>query len=525
MVLGLMGLQQHISSGLKVFLVIVITGWMVGCATLSANRVTREWSFAYQYADTSLAKAYRRQVTAHAGKSGFLLLGSGMDAFAARTALFSKAERTIDVQYYSVVEDMAGLLFLRSLLAAADRGVRVRILLDDVHGHKLDDRLTALERHQQIEVRFFNPLNRSVPRVLQYIFEFGKYSRRMHNKSVVVDNALAIIGSRNIGNEYAGVSPSKTNIIFSGLDVLAVGPVVGKVSDAFDLFWNSRKSIRVSNLSEPSSMGLHQALKNSNHLDLQRQYESFLATSPLIDDIADNRLEFIWGQTRLIADSPQKIEQRMARQGYLNNLPLQRDVANTRRDMWIVSPYVVPGGDDGMDFFRDLRRRGIDVSIVTNSYASTDNKLVNAHFVRYRRDLLEMGVRIFEFKAYGNGASCCHKVRRVFSSDYRSGLHSKIIAYDHTNTYVGSMNMDPRSIYENTELGVVVDSPKLSRNITSWFDLNLKGVAYELSLAEDGSLVWQDMESGERQRTEPNTHLFGRMVQKFLGWLPVEKWL
>jgi len=139
--------------------------------------------------------------------------------------------------------------------------------------------------------------------------------------------------------------------------------------------------------------------------------------------------------------------------------------------------------------------------------------------------LLGMGVRIFEFKAYGNGANCCHEVRRVFSSDFRSGLHSKIISFDHSNTYVGSMNMDPRPIYENTELGVVIGSEQLNGNITSWFDLNLKGVAYELSLANDGSLVWRDLESGAERRTEPDTHLFGRMVQRFLGWLPVEKWL
>ena len=510
---------------LLLVLILPAAGQMGGCASMPSAKAPRESSYAYHSPNTSLARAYSKQIAAHPGQSGFMLLGSGMDALAARTALFAKAEKSIDVQYFTVRNDMAGNLFFQALLEAADRGVRVRILLDDVLVHKIESRLAVLEQHPKIEIRSFNPLSRKLPRFVQYLFQFGKYSRRMHNKSVIVDNKVTIVGSRNIGNKYAGVSPSKTNIIFSGMDVMGIGPVAELVSNSFDQFWNSRHSIRVSNLTKAANMSAREAFTGNDDKSMASRYRQFLQTSPLIRQVRDNTLRFEWGYARLIADSPDKITRKLPLDGYLKATDLKASITDTGKEMWIVSPYVVPGGADGMKFFREVRRRGVNVTIITNSYASTDNKLSNAHYAKYRKELLAMGVKIYEFKANGNGAACCHKIRRLFSRKFRAGLHAKILSFDRGETYIGSMNMDPRSVYENTELGVVISSPRLSREITDWFDRNLDGFAYQLGLRADDRLVWRDLASNIELESEPDTNALDRLWMSFLGAFPVESLL
>ena len=501
----------------------VLSG-MSGCASLPTTKTPREPSYVISHPNTSLSRTYDRQVSAQGGKSGFMLLGSGLDAFVARTELFKKAEKSIDVQYFIVWDDLAGKLFFRSLLDAAERGVRVRILLDDMPLKDLSPRLATLDQHPNIEIRSFNPLSRRMPRFVQYIFNFGKTTRRMHNKAVIVDNTLAIVGSRNIGNKYAAAKPNNTDIIFSGLDVLTVGPAVKMISGSFDEFWNNRHSIKMSNLNRPADVPMDEII-HCNNPHMAKRYQRFLKSSPLLGKIRDDRLAFEWGYARLAADPPEKITRKVEYGDYLNETPLEPNIAETDDELWIVSPYFIPNGEEGMSFFENLRRKGVRVTMVTNSYASTDNKIVNAHYAKYRKRLLAMGVQLFEFKANGNGAACCGKMRRLFSNSFRAGLHAKILSFDRRKTYVGAMNMDPRSIYENTELGLVISSPRLSNKITRWYDGNLDKFAYRLGLDQNDRLYWQDMELKTVQTVEPDTNYFERLFMRILGAVPVESLL
>ncbi|MCK5902746.1 MAG: phospholipase D family protein [Cocleimonas sp.] len=480
---------------------LILSVYLSACTVMPADSSLRKPSFALQQVShTRLAKAYQHQINQHHGKSGFVLLGSGLDAFAARKELFEKAEKSIDVQYFLVRDDLTGHLFYTSLKKAADRGVRVRILLDDHHLLKQTAKLAALDRHPNIEVRVFNPYSRHAPRFIQYAFQLNNITRRMHNKSVTIDNKITIMGSRNIGNEY---SEAEAERVFSGMEVLAIGTIVENVSDSFDQYWNYRRTIKVSQLAQPARINEQQEKKRYQKDPMTERFVHTLKTSPLVQQIKNNSLPFQWAHAQLIKDPPNKITQPKVEEGrYLNATGFEPFIQDTQRDLLIITPYFI-ATKEGLKFFQNILDRGLNVSVLTNSYASTDMKIVNAHYNRYRKKLLKMGVKIYEFKAVRGSVNLLQQARDLVSPPAKAGLHAKILSFDKEHLYIGSMNMDPRSIYQNTELGIMISSPEITQSITSWFDKNLDDLAYHVEL-RNNKVIWIDYSHQQKMKAVDN---------------------
>ena len=506
-------------AALRFISICTLAAYLSACSSTPTQKVARTPSYALQNtAQTHLAKSYQTQINRHQGKSGFVLLGSGLDAFAARTELFRKAEKSIDVQYYLVRDDITGYLFYKSLREAADRGVRVRILLDDHHLAKHTARLAAFDHHPNIEVRVFNPYSRKAPRLFQYLFRLGKITRRMHNKSIIIDNKITIVGSRNIGNEY---SEAEAKRVYSGMEVLAVGPIAKLVSNSFDTYWNFNKTIQVANLSKPAKEAFEQTKSYYQNHPMVDRFSHALKTSPLVPQIRTGRLAFKWANATLIQDAPEKIISKRKKRGkFLNSTGLEPYIQTSSRDVLIISPYFVPQ-KEGLDFFKRLRDRGINVSVLSNSYASTDVKVVNAHYNKYRKALLKMGVHLYEFKSAKGSVNFLKWTGRLANRPTKAGLHAKLLSFDQKNLYIGSMNADPRSVYENTEIGILISSTEITLNMVKWFDKNLDRLAYHVAL-KDNKIIWVDHDDkGKIYYKEPNTALSERVWMKVMSALPI----
>lgn len=498
---------------------------LAGCGSLPQN-VTRNPSYSIQSTDTTtLGKIVQRQGNSTPDQSGFVLLGNGLDAFVARAVLASAAERSIDIQYYLYHTDLVGGLLAAKLLKAADRGVRVRVLLDDIGTDGRDLNLAVLDSHPNIEIRLFNPFVRSGFRMLQFVTRFGEVTRRMHNKSFTVDNQATIIGGRNIGNEYFEADPEKN---FGDLDVLAIGPVVKEASESFDLYWNS-------DLAYPISSLYTKALKKGS-LDEARtffgslmqdqedsQYVQALRNSTLANDMRNDRVAFAWGQAAAIYDRPEKILDADGSPDLLLAPQLQQHVNDIRSEIIILSAYFVPGWE-GVQFLQKLRQKGIEVKILTNSLGSTDVAAVHAGYARYRRTLLRAGIQLYELK---KSAEQSTNKRKTGGSSGVS-LHAKSFIFDREMLFIGSFNFDPRSYNQNTEIGLIFHSPKLATMVSEYFDDTIPERAYKLELntADNGNEVIRWLEyDGDQQiiyYTEPDASLWRRLFVVFASILPIE---
>jgi putative cardiolipin synthase len=472
---------------------------------------------------SALVRDYHSQTLSQNGKSGFVLLGTGLDAFAARTALFRKAQKTIDVQYFLVRNDLTGWLFYESVIDAADRGVKVRVLFDDHHLLGKATYLLELNQHPNIEIRLFNPLSRRTPRVLQYVFRLGHITRRMHNKAVIVDGAVTIFGSRNIGNEYFD---AKSSMVNSDMDAVAVGPIVKSFSTLFDEFWNYRRSVEISNILRPKRR--HEALKKRSSINdpTAQQYKQALLTSPLVNQINTGKLPLRWGKAVLVKDQPEKVDTpRPPRGSFLNSTDLKPFIEQVKDNAFFVTPYFIPG-QEGIQFFKKLISRGVSVSVLTNSFTSTDSEIVNAHYSNYRKALIKAGVKLYELKATRGSLSFLERMRSFPVSPSKAVLHAKMITFDDKQLYIGSLNMDPRSLYENTEVGVLISSEDMTKEVHSWLVDNLDEMAYRVEL-ENGRVVWRDSykELERVQRKEPDTTKFQRLLLRVMSVLPIESQL
>ena len=443
----------------------------------------------------------------------------------------ASAEHSIDAQYYLLNNDLVGNLFLDLLLDAADRGVRVRLLVDDM---TLDDDrdigAAQIDAHPNIEVRVFNPFGRNLPRWLQYLSRFGDVTRRMHNKSFTVDNSVTVIGGRNIGDEYFDADP---NLLFGDLEVLAVGPVVEEVSSVFDLYWNSDISYPVSSLvthkPNPSAVAdARRLLQAFVRRHQESAYPRALHENPLIGVIQDWHFEFEWGGATVLFDHPDKIK--AARDQDHLKLTTQLDTHSEQIDteLYIISPYFVPGRE-GVEMLLELRQRGVRVRVLTNSLASTDVSVVHAGYSRYRRFLLRGGVELYELDE-----SLSRQQRRERKGPHRSArgsLHAKSFIIDRSEVFIGSMNFDPRSIVENTEIGMLIRSPKMADEISRWFDLIAERSAFRPALEHGWGntevLVWYRTTDGEvtRLTSEPNAGLWRRFSNIILQLFPLESQL
>jgi putative cardiolipin synthase len=472
--------------------------------------------------DTRLGRALAAPMAAHPGKSGVLLLPDGREAFAARAALANAAERSLDVQYYIYRDDTSGGLLCEALWRAAERGVRVRLLLDDANTRALDEAIAALDAHPNIEVRLFNPFASRMFRVGD-LLDFSRLNRRMHNKSYIADNQFAIVGGRNVGDEYFGAD---SPVEFADVDALVAGAVVPEVSAQFDAYWNSASAYPAAALGPaPPAARLEQrrarwaALKDTPE---GAKYEAAVRATRLASDLLARQLKLEWVQAHAVADDPAKVLHPPA-QTELHMLPrLEATVGRPAARMDLVSAYFVPT-EEGAGALRALAARGVKVRVLTNSLAATDVSPSYAGFMKYREPLLRAGVRLYELK---------RSARRTDASEHKplgsssASLHAKTFAIDGARLFVGSFNFDPRSARLNTENGVVLESAALAARLGALFDGPLARSAYELRLAANGDLEWLERTAaGEvRHATTPETGALRRLWIAFLALLPIE-WL
>ena len=504
--------------------------WLFACAALPKD-VHRPASHALAGTEeTRIGRAIADELSGHPGKSGFFPLANGLDAFVARAVLAQAADRSIDVQYYLYHDDMIGALLTDQLIQAADRGVRVRLLVDDMDLGGRDAGAAVLDSHPHIEVRIFNPFTRNTARVPQFLTRYGSVTRRMHNKSFTVDNQVTILGGRNIGNEYFEADP---DLAFADLDVMAAGEVAGAVSTAFDLYWNSELAYPVSAL-KPEPPPEDQVEKMQRQLDAvvtgskSAAYIQALERSHLAETFRKGDFSFYWGEADVIYDEPEKILRGMDETRYHMGPQIVPYFAGVQKELILFSPYFVPG-KELTSFLTDLVRRGVTVRILTNSLASNDVGIVHAGYAKYRKPLLAGGVQLYELNKKLTAEQ--RKEKKGVEGSSKASLHAKSFVFDRRRVFVGSFNLDPRAAIHNTEIGVVFDSPDLASEMAQWFVENIDQVAFRLELVEgkDGraTIRWHGRAGGEPVTfdTEPYTGFWRRLGIGFLGLLPIESQL
>ncbi|WP_251976109.1 phospholipase D family protein [Salinicola avicenniae] len=473
-------------------------------------------------ADTVLGRAVEaRAAREPAGRSGIHPMLDPREAFAARLLLARAAERTLDVQYYIWRDDLTGTLLLDALRDAADRGVRVRLLLDDNGTTGMDDTLVTLDANPNIDVRLFNPFRHRDFKWLGYLTDFSRANRRMHNKSFTADNQAAIIGGRNVGDEYFGADDG---ILFADLDVLAVGPVVQALSRDFDRYWASDSSYPVADVVDDvapdDSSSLAARARALETAPEARAYQEALERSALIRRLETGNLSLEWADVELLSDDPAKgLGQASSDSLVLSHIMALAEASD--RTFLLVSPYFVPT-DAGSEIFRQMAARGIQVQVLTNSMAATDVLAVHAGYTRQRRTLLESGVTLYELRRQHSAAG---RQVGLFGSSGAS-LHAKTFALDGQRLFVGSFNFDPRSANLNTELGFVIESPALAAQMAALFEEDIPRLAYRVRLDRDGDMEWIALDGDRREiyRHEPNSTWWQRGTVWLISKLPVE-WL
>lgn len=452
----------------------------------------------------------QRLLTGQSADSGFYLLADNLHAFTARSDLIRRAEKTLDLQYYYFHGDTSGHLLAQLLVMAANRGVRVRILLDDIDTLGADEAIRVLNAHPEIEIRIFNPFRfRGLLRYLEFITDLVRVGRRMHNKALISDNAMAIIGGRNIGDIYFAADPQN---LFLDIDLLSIGTVVRQISSSFDEYWNSPWAIPVDSLyiKPERKYALNRIKKYLNRFVQTVEIADFVKAISSADYQKELfSLPYYWANAKLYYDLPAKVD---AQQQYSSILleQLREHVNQATTELVFVSAYFVPG-EQGVKWLAELVSRGVKVNVVTNSLAATDVVIAHAGYSRSRRQLLQAGVNLYELKP---SAYAREKVKfKMLRAGGRTSLHAKTIIIDRQKVFIGSANLDPRSRDLNTEMGLLVENEALANEVASIFDevtelrnsyrLNLKSVKGK------SRVLWQSEVDGKNieQQYEPDVSL------------------
>ena len=518
---------------------ILVFGLLGGCALLPpGSDFPKTASAALPSPDqTRLGQQFESSARDHGGTSAFRVLSVGVDGFLARAQMIHTAERTLDLQYFIFRQDETGQLLTRALLRAADRGVRVRILIDDGDTLEGDEQIAVLESHPQIEIRIFNPFvyrgHTGLFRAVEFAFTASRLDYRMHNKLMVVDNAIALLGGRNIGDEYFQVDPDSQ---FGDDDVFAAGPIVKKLSNTFDEFWNSAVAIPVEGLATGKQTGAaleayrktldeHRSQLKADGTD----YASRVASGEPLAGMIAGRLPLVWAHAQLVYDSPEK--KRVANGemvGKLMHRSVAAAAAAVQSELLMVTPFFIPG-HAGMQMFADLRKRGARVRVLTNSLESTPELVAHSGYMHYRLPLLADGVELYEVRALlGNAHGSGETLAATRSGNY--ALHAKLFVFDRQKLYIGSMNFDERSRSLNTEIGLIIDSRELAQQTAARFESivapeNSYGVALQADGLDGSSrLLWR---TRENQRAveydrEPARSDWQRMKVNFLSLMPLD---
>jgi putative cardiolipin synthase len=508
----------------------VLCLFLQACSTLPPSTNKAETHQLPPATDTASAKYAHAEVDRHPHQSGFRLLTLSTNALLSRVVLADHAAHSIDLQYYIFANDMTGHLMMQHLLAAADRGVRVRMLIDDNNFDDKDHLFEALDTHPNIEVRLFNPFQTRNPtlvsRATQFMLEWRRLNRRMHNKSFIVDNNVAVIGGRNIGDPYFDAG-SDTH--FRDLDVVAIGPVVQEASDAFDAYWNCDAAYPLNQLKKTDGSG--QRLTAARQV-LQKEVRKFAESDyaqAVLDDLpdgptADARGAWFWGDAQLVADQPEKIEVDGDVPALRIGPRLKTMLDGAQHEVLATTPYFIPG-EAGTKHLVSVAQSGVSIKILTNSLASTDETAAHAGYVHYRKAMAEGGVQLYELKpTTGQSQSSTSLGKSAGIS-----LHAKTIVVDGRQVFIGSLNMDQRSKLLNTEMGVIVDSPGLAHAISDFFHTATQpSNAYQVKVdPASHQLVWQTEEDGKPviYQGEPGANTKRRTEVTLLRLLPIDSLL
>jgi len=497
---------------------------------------------------TTLGKKSKALLGNNPERSMMYLVNEGTDAFFARMLLMSQAERSIDVQYFIWHADLIGKLLFNEMIVAADRGVRVRILLDDINiDDQIQNMLYAMDQHENIDVHLFNPFaNRSL-HIVDYVTDAFRINRRMHNKSFTVDNQVTVVGGRNIGNEYFSADEESN---FTDIDVLSTGPVVTEVGKQFDIYWNSKVVFPVKafshNQSTPADLEklkkqlsqFKQAQRTSKYaLDIQdsEMYIRWKNTTSNTDSNQSNSEKIFRGDVNVIYDDPEKsLGKSDTEIVYLKSL-MKPHLEKVTKTFELISPYFVPG-DAGTAYLVGMVKKGIHVRVITNSLSSTDGIMAQSGYARHRIDLLKGGVKLYELKA-DSKTKASRSLRR--GAKAKSGLHAKTYIFDREEVFIGSFNFDQRSANINSEVGIIYQIPKMAKLIAaSVFDSAINEHAYRVKLeiehedvdgidVEVAKVVWIETKNGKEYRytTEPETSGWRRFNEDVFSILPIESQL
>jgi len=502
----------------KCLLVLLIGVLFTGCATVPTDYPRTPSTAFTDHTATSLGQLFEEAAAQHPGESGFAIIRHGRQAFTARVALTELAEKSLDLQYYIWEPDETGRILAERLVRAADRGVRVRVLLDDIGLSGRDAQIGALVVHPNIEVRLFNPFANRGARLLDFAIDLDRVNHRMHNKVMMADNAVAIVGGRNIGNHYFEVA---TDANFRDLDIAAAGPVVRDISGVFDHFLNGEWAVPISALVDQpyTKSDLKAAVSTLRKHIAEDNYPYPLDQdiAALRSDLSSIRDRLIWARGQIVWDDPDDI--RASDKHGRMHIVLHRKLDTLHKEVLIESAYFV-SRDRGVEIAKQLNARGVRVRVLTNSLASNDVVAAHAGYAKRRKALIEAGVELYEMRPDAGVVK-----KKLISGKSKAALHTKAIVFDRESVFIGSFNLDPRSADINTEAGVYVESPELAQQVIEYMDEGVRPEnIYRVMLDEHGDLVWVTEIDGDEVRytEEPETTIGQRFMSDLIMILPVE---
>ena len=518
-------------SMLAIYCSIAIT--VTGCSTLPKHTIESipETALQVDTAQTTLAQIIQPLQEQHPDLTGYLVLFEPLEALATRLSLIDKAEKRLDLQYYIWDNDKVGSLALHALIRAADRGVKIRLLIDDNNAKSTEGIFLALAQHPNIEVKLFNPYRFRKYRALDMILDLKRINRRMHNKSFIADHQVALIGGRNMTNQYYNVSD---NYKFSDVDVMLVGTAVKDISHSFDEYWSHEYAYKVQEVVNQSAHHLsYESLKRQLDEHYERvtvqNYLDLTSNSQAIDSLMSRDIQLDWVKAEVVKDSPDKIKSKAKKKEHLN-FQLIQHLEQPEKNVDLISAYFVPE-KKGAKMLTDLAKDGVKVRVLTNSFKANDVAVVHAFYGKYRQNLLEHGVQLYEFLPAlnkndldKNTEDLAKKAKVSIKGLSRSSLHAKLMALDEKQVFIGSFNFDPRSAYLNTEIGVLLNSPPLAQAVHTTMDENLSKYAYKLVLDANKKITWQRQtpQGPVIYTKEPRMKWWQRAGIKMLSWLPIE---
>lgn len=521
--------RRGVAAALRTATLALVCIVLSACGTMPAveRPVTTAWSAPE---DSPLAKVFHPQLAGHPGQSGLHALPNGLDALSARAALAEEARHTLDLQYYIVRADTTTRLLVTRVLAAAQRGVRVRLLVDDLDAAGKDLDFSRFAGFPNIEVRLFNPFgirgNFGLPQVFEFLGN-ARLNRRMHNKLWIADNAVAVIGGRNLGDEYF---EANENVNFSDLDLLVAGPAVAEMSRSFDAYWNSPWAVPIQAFvpDRPDAAdlsGFEQRLRMRVTALRETEYGQALRDTHLWRALREGALPLVVAPVETLVDPPEKIGTGGAGAGPSVFVQRVRPLLErAKHELILISPYFIPG-DEGLQVLGELTRRGVRVRALTNSLASADTfPLAQAGYSRRRERLLAAGVELNEMRPEGAPPR-----PGGLGSSSGAYLHTKAIIIDRRWVLVGSMNLDPRSRLSNTEIGVLADSVQFGDEMGKLFDGATQAArAFRVTLVPvqgaAARLQWTTQENGREvvYDKEPRVSALRRALMRLLGALTPE---